>query len=147
AGLHEARRRHALGRRDQVDGADLVVLAPAPPVAAILDVRAHFGVGGQRAFGHLVLRAGGMFGHRGSYHTRNAPTTLSMPRRCATSPIASRDTGRVRRSRDTAPPIEGDVAPPGAPLEVPCRRQYRSSRGTRERRRPRGTSSRCPASA
>src|SRR5262249_25714961 len=66
---------HALGRRDQVDRADLVVLAPATPVAAILDVRAHLGVGGQRLLGHRFLRAGGIFGHRGSYHTTNAPTT------------------------------------------------------------------------
>src|SRR5262249_5158064 len=38
AAAHQARGGHALGVRDQVDGPALVVLAPAPPVAAITEV-------------------------------------------------------------------------------------------------------------
>src|SRR5262249_1746662 len=53
--LHQPGRRGALGRRDQVDRAELVVLAPAAPVATIVDQRADFLLGGQRPLGHVGI--------------------------------------------------------------------------------------------
>src|SRR5262249_58255753 len=50
--LHEARGRHTLGGGDQIDGALLIVLAPAPPVAALTDPGRDFLVGGQRSLRH-----------------------------------------------------------------------------------------------
>ena len=44
----------ALRRRDQIDRAELIVLPPAPPVAAIADQGAHFLLGWQRTLGHVV---------------------------------------------------------------------------------------------
>ena len=38
---HQSRRRHALGRRDEVERADLVVRPPASPVPAVANVAAH----------------------------------------------------------------------------------------------------------
>src|SRR5207244_13653772 len=58
---HEPRRRRALGRRDQVDGADLVILAPPSPVAAFADVTEHFLLRRQRTLRHGDLRRGSDF--------------------------------------------------------------------------------------
>src|SRR5262249_2632989 len=52
--LHEARSGRALFRRDEIDGAELVVRAPASPVGQGTDVLAH-------------LRFGGRGGHEGGY--------------------------------------------------------------------------------
>ena len=55
----QPRRGGALGRRDEVHRALLVVLPPAPPVPAVADVRAHFCFRGQWPFWHVVLRTAG----------------------------------------------------------------------------------------
>src|SRR5438309_10491316 len=39
---HERGRLDALGRGDQIDGADLVVLAPASPIAPLMEIGEHF---------------------------------------------------------------------------------------------------------
>src|SRR5262249_22210235 len=53
---HQPRGRGALGRGDEIDRADLVVLPPTPPVPAITDVRAHFRFRGQSSLRHDFLR-------------------------------------------------------------------------------------------
>src|SRR5262249_16632118 len=52
--LDEPRRGHALGRRDEVHGAALIVLPPAPPVATLADPRAHFLLRRQRTSSHAI---------------------------------------------------------------------------------------------
>src|SRR5262245_32749664 len=51
---HQSRGGRALGRRDEVDRADLVVLPPTPPVPAVTDVRAHFRFRGQCSLRHVL---------------------------------------------------------------------------------------------
>src|SRR5215831_18498963 len=52
---HERGRLDALGRGDQVDGADLVVLAPASPITPLMQIREHFLTCRYAPFCHVVL--------------------------------------------------------------------------------------------
>jgi len=52
---HERSRFDTLGRGDQINSTDLVVLAPTPPIAPLMEIREHFLTCRYTPFCHVVL--------------------------------------------------------------------------------------------